>query len=86
MSRKVLIAIILITVILLFFIAKRSDNKTVSPQASASNIQVPTATPTPTPLPPVFDQSSNLRAETEKLIPEDFSGDFKSLKEEAGKL
>ncbi len=86
MRRKVLIAAILIAIVFLFFITKRGDNKAVSPQAAASNIHVPAATLTPTPMLPVFDQGSNLKAETEKLIPEDFSGEFKTLKEEAGKL
>lgn len=58
----------------------------VSPQGTSQNLPTVTLTPTPTPTPVIFNESSNLETETEKLTPEDFSNDFKQLKEEVGKF
>ena len=52
----------------------------------AENVVSPTPLPSPTPTPVTIDSNSNLKGETEKLVPTDFSSDFNSLKERASKF
>lgn len=75
---------------------KGMGNNLISPQnvfqspLFADNQPTPTPTPTilptPTPVPVIFNENSSLKEEAEKLDPEDFSEDFKSLKKEASNL
>ena len=82
---KVLIIIIFLGVIATFVIMSRTgSNKMVSPQIVSQNQAA--ATPTPTPVLININQSSNLETETKNLTPDDFSGDFKVLREEAGRF
>lgn len=82
---KVIIIIIFLGVVTAFVLMGRTDDKrVVSPQLVSQDQAAITSTPTPIPI--NISQSSNLETETEKLTPEDFSGDFKMLKEEVGKL
>lgn len=57
----------------------------VSPQSGNNPVALyvqSAVTPSPTPTLVLINESSNLEEEAEKLTPEDFSGDFKNLKEE----
>ncbi|OGE20613.1 hypothetical protein A3A14_03325 [Candidatus Daviesbacteria bacterium RIFCSPLOWO2_01_FULL_43_38] len=82
---KVLIIIIFLGVMATFVIMSRTgSNKMVSPQIVSQNQAA--ATPTPTPVLININQSSNLETETKNLTPDDFSGDFKVLREEAGRF
>ncbi|KKS71155.1 hypothetical protein A3E45_01370 [Candidatus Daviesbacteria bacterium RIFCSPHIGHO2_12_FULL_43_11] len=84
---KVLIIIIFLGVMATFVIMSRTgSNKMVSPQIVSQNQAAATPTPTPTPVLININQSSNLETETKNLTPDDFSGDFKVLREEAGRF
>lgn len=68
-------------------VGKNSSGKVKMPTLGSNNLTTPTQPPsTPTPIPIIIDSSSNLREEVDKLTPEDFSPDFKVLKEEAQKF
>jgi len=73
-------------VVVLILLSRGGSGKMVSSQGTSQNLPVVTLTPTPTPSPVIFNENSNLETETEKLTPEDFSVDYKSLKEEVGKF
>lgn len=84
MNKKILILVILAVLLGVFLLFKSNlSSSKISPNLQSGNVLIPTPTPTPTPTPPVFDKNSNLEEEIEKLTPEDFSEDFKLLKEEA---
>lgn len=85
---KVIVTTVLIVVGVFVLINRSANSKMVSPQNNFSSqvVTTPTPSPTPTPVPVIINQSSNLETEMENLTPEDFSGDFKILKEEAGEL
>lgn len=83
---KILIIVVLIGAGAFILMNRGSDSKIVSPQTASSKEVVATPSPTPTPIPVIFNQSSDLEAETESLTPNDFSNDYKTLKEEAGKI
>lgn len=81
---KILIIVVLIGVGAFVLMSRSSGDKIVSPTPSLTPSSTPS--PTPTPIPIIIDQNTDLETETEGLAPKDFSGDFKLLKEEAGKL
>lgn len=84
---KLLIIIVLAGALVGLFLVSRADKgQMVSPQVASQNATAVTPTPAPSLVPVTFDKNSNLEGETEKLIPDDFSGDFNLLKEEVGKL
>lgn len=81
MNKKILILVILSVLLGVFLLFKSNlSSSKISPNLQSGNVLIPT--PTPTPTPPVFDKNSNLEEEIEKLTPEDFSDDFKTLKQE----
>lgn len=83
---KILIIVVLLGAGAFILMNRGSGGKIVSPQVTSSKEVVATPSPTPTPIPVIINQSSNLEAETESLTPNDFSNDYKTLKEEAGQL
>lgn len=85
MNKNKIIIIIALLIILttIFLMSKAESGKIVSSQVSSRNEVVLTPASIPTPTPIIIDKNSNLEEETEKLTPEDFSEDFKNLKQEA---
>lgn len=81
--KKVLIALIiliLVTLILVKFFADSPDQKLVNPQAT-SNSDQPSPIPSPSTKPIEVDESTKLKELNSSLTPEDFSSDYKELKE-----
>ena len=77
----IIIGAIILGVVIFLINLKSSNNKFLS---SPNLTVIPAFSPTPTPkltLPPI-DQNSNLKEELNKLIPPDFSEDFKNLRKE----
>lgn len=90
MKLKLLITMLLMSLLgsVVFIAYQYTQGQKITPEISIINkiSRAPTVVPSPTPTPVLIDQSSDLKTETEKLTPEDFSNDFKNLKEEASKL
>lgn len=87
MNKKIVIIIALVIILTgIFLMVKTGNKKIISSQVSSMNEKVITPTSTPTPTPIFIDKNSDLEEEVGKLIPEDFSQDFKTLKQEASNL
>ncbi len=94
MKRKLLIGLTILFLIFMFFKIKDGlgNNSLITPSlitqklAGPTPSQVPTPTLTPTPTPIILNKSSDLLEEINKLTPEDFSVDFKLLRENSSNL
>ena len=86
---KSLIIVSIIAILIGFTLFKLTKDKMVHVDqiVTKKNIShnIP-QTPTPSPTLPPIDQSSNLDEEINKLTPQDFSEDFKKLKEEVSQF
>lgn len=85
MKLKIIVAIGFIvfslsTVIFFLFLRSEDQRKLTTTTLKAENS--PLVSPLPSPIPFYFDHSLSLEEEVDKLIPEDFSNDFKDLRNE----
>ena len=83
MNMKIIALVIIISILIGFGIFKLMDNKMPNTQQIDTNYSTniyPSQTPKPA-LPPI-DASSNLEEEINKLTPQDFSEDYKNLRDE----
>lgn len=79
------LVIVMAVILGLVYLNTNQVKSIISPQLKSENVDIlaPPLSPTPKPVPVVFDGNTNLKLELEKLTPQDFSEDFKNLKEEA---
>lgn len=97
MKMRTVVAVIILSVLIgigIYFLTRNSSSNnlftnpvkksSITNEAGASGEQssswYPSTTPRPTP--PPLDKNSNLSEEVEKLDPVDYSGDFKTLREQ----
>lgn len=82
--KKVLIApvvLILVTIILVKFFATSPDQELIKPQTTSTNSEKPSPIPSPSIKPIEVGESTKLKELNSSLSPEDFSPDYKELKE-----
>lgn len=85
MKLKIIVAIgfiifSLLTVIFFLFLRSKDQVKLTSTTLPVKNATL--VSPSPSPIQFSFDRSLSLEEEVDKLIPEDFTNDFKQLKEQ----
>lgn len=80
MKKIVLIIFILISIALAFSIPGPKTGERIVPKLESKNLKASPA-PSPSPSPLVIDGNTDLEKLNNTLTPEDFSGDYSTLKE-----
>ncbi len=76
-----LVALILIAIVLVKFFSNSPDQKLIKPQTDSTNLDKPSPVPSPSIEPIEVNESTQLKELNSSLSPEDFSSDYKKLKE-----